>query len=400
VRDKITNSLKALGFWLFPEKDFLVASLLVFFAGSFVVSPQTLWSMVFYAGFVPATFYAFCHGARPDWRQPGFIIAGLMILWSALTLLWGENPGNGRVMKYGCGALSTALYISGLSIALGRNAMLMQRIGTVFIFMGAANALYSILAYLISHNPDGRLGGWAETRHPILGALVMSMSFIFALDRMLREDKPRFHKTLAGVVFVCLTFIILTQSRGPYGATTLSTFVLLASAPWGKKIKIIKIFGLLFLCLAGVMLAFYAASPEVLVEKISQRGMSHRLDIWDYTLGRIAEHPWIGHGPAAYLGMDGFSFPHDLYLSTLFYNGVIGLAFMLVLLGYLILWLLRQWGRNDQAPLLLALLINALVGGLTDLGQLTPGPAPLWLILWLPLSLVFAQMAKRPQRRV
>jgi O-antigen ligase len=48
------------------------------------------------------------------------------------------------------------------------------------------------------------------------------------------------------------------------------------------------------------------------------------MDIWAYTLSRVAEKPWFGHGLVAYLGMEqgNFTFPHNIFLSTLFYSGI------------------------------------------------------------------------------
>jgi TM2 domain-containing membrane protein YozV len=36
----------------------------------------------------------------------------------------------------------------------------------------------------------------------------------------------------------------------------------------------------------------------------------------------------------------------------------------------------------------MALWLNLLVAGLTDMGQITKGPGPLWLIVWLPIGLI------------
>jgi O-antigen ligase len=121
------------------------------------------------------------------------------------------------------------------------------------------------------------------------------------------------------------------------------------------------------------------------------------MDIWTYTLSRVAEKPWFGHGLAAYLGMEqgNFTFPHKIFLSTLFYSGIVGLALLLALLVACFIGIIRNW-RRPAAPLLLALLTHAIIGRLTDLGQLTPGPAPLWIILWLPIGFICAALTQKP----
>jgi O-antigen ligase len=117
--------------------------------------------------------------------------------------------------------------------------------------------------------------------------------------------------------------------------------------------------------------------------------MSHRLEIWDYTLRMIGDRPLLGHGLAANLHLnvgEDITFPHDLYLSLLFYTGVVGLLLFAGFAG-LLAW--RLWLRRGRQETLwiAALGINALLSGLTDLGQITKGPGPIWFIVWLPLGL-------------
>jgi hypothetical protein len=73
----------------------------------------------------------------------------------------------------------------------------------------------------------------------------------------------------------------------------------------------------------------------------------------------------------------------------------VGQALLLALLGACFTGIIRNW-RRPAAPLLLALLIHAIIGGLPDLGQLTPGPASLWIILWLPIGFICAALTQKP----
>jgi len=118
-------------------------------------------------------------------------------------------------------------------------------------------------------------------------------------------------------------------------------------------------------------------------------GASGHFDVWQATLAQIRGHPWLGNGLAANLtglGADK-SFPHNLYLSLLFYSGIVGLGLFLSWIALLL--------RSASSPWMLSLLANALLAGLTDFGQITKGPGPLWLILWLPAALVVGQ-GRRP----
>jgi hypothetical protein len=118
----------------------------------------------------------------------------------------------------------------------------------------------------------------------------------------------------------------------------------------------------------------------------------------------------LGHGLAANLHLDVggsagkdvgdvITFPHDLYLSLLFYSGVVGFGLFVAMAGVLT-WRLRPawWAggwRNAEWAWLSALWVNVLVAGLTDLGQITKGPGPLWFIVWVPVGLLLGARGRR-----
>ena len=113
----------------------------------------------------------------------------------------------------------------------------------------------------------------------------------------------------------------------------------------------------------------------------------------------IRQRPIFGHGLAANLHLhvgdartgDWITFPHDLYLSLLFYSGIVGFG-LFAALAAVVSWRLARrlpasWTDIEWAWLA-ALWLFVLVAGLTDLGQITKGPGPMWFIVWLPLGLV------------
>jgi O-antigen ligase len=379
---------------LIADDRTLPTAMVVFLASAFVLAPAPIWSLTFYLGVLPAALLRAWRGPPLEWRNFYVIVIGLIIVWSALTLIWGENPGHERVPKFLFGALCTAVFVGALIAILREYETSARNIGTALIAAGAANATLSIALYLHKIPPDWRLVGWAETRHSILGALVIGVCCLFALDRAFRE--PAYRRLCIVAAALCLCFILLSGSRGPIIAIAVATLILTRGVSVRTGLKFAGgIFGLLALL---AMLAFLfqpTLSSEVLHRYLDRP--SYRLDIWAYTLSRVAEKPWFGHGLAAYLGMEegNFTFPHNIFLSTLFYSGIVGLALLLALLGACLIGVVRNW-RRPAAPLLLALLMLAIIGGLTDLGQLTPGPAPLWIILWLPIGFVCAALTQKP----
>jgi O-antigen ligase len=242
------------------------------------------------------------------------------------------------------------------------------------------NAVISIVVFVGAGMTQPRMVGWAESGHPILGAAVIGNCALFALARGLAET--RYRVVLYFATALLLAFIVLTGSRGPLGAVLAAGLVLFAGRSWRWLLVALLSAGLAILLL-------HLAAPAALdhlANDLLARGTSHRLDIWHYTLARIAERPWFGWGQAAYLDMPEFTFPHSLYLSVLFYSGGVGFGLLLALIVGISVGLFRKPDVADRR-LLLALWVNALLAGITDLGQVANGPGPLWYIFWLPIVL-------------
>ena len=199
-----------------------------------------------------------------------------------------------------------------------------------------------------------------------------------ALHRATTHARSRGAYLLAAAIMAA--DIMLTKSRGPILAAGLASLFLCAAAGWWRTIMA---------AVLSAPLAWWLA-PVAVRAGLLRPGEPSRLLIWRDALGEIAERPLFGHGLAANLppapGLDA-SFPHDLYLSLLFYSGAVGLLLFVALVAALARRLLAARGTHE-ATWLSALAINALVAGLTDFGQITKGPGPLWFILWLPLALI------------
>ena len=73
--------------------------------------------------------------------------------------------------------------------------------------------------------------------------------------------------------------------------------------------------------------------------------LTYRTDLWDASLGLIAERPLLGHGMISFAAMTkliGNINCHSLILQVLFDTGIIGLAVYLVVMGLLIKPLMRR----------------------------------------------------------
>ena len=372
--------------------SWLPYAFLVFVAAAFVLPNGPSYALVFYAAVLPCLFARLATGSGPALRDPARALALALVVWSGLTLLWGQDDGH-RVWRFAGDSLASAAFVLTMLAVLGE-AWVREALARVLVFAGAANAAFAIAVFVITHPIFPRLTGWGATSHPILGAAVMAVAGLTALARALVAEAPVRQRTAAlAAALVMAAFILMTESRGPLLAVSLGVLFLCAASAW----RVRAFAGLA--ALAGGWFSLPPAARQHGAAVLVERGSSHRFEIWEYTLGLIRDRPLLGHGLAANLHFvvgdarrDVLTFPHDLYLSLLFYSGLVGLL-IFVGLALVLTWRLLRAGRqhNPEWAWLCALWINVLVVGLTDLGQITKGPGPIWFIVWLPVVLVMAK---------
>jgi len=369
-------------------RAWLPPAVLLYVASAYVLPKGPGSSVIFYLAVVPCLLACLAAWPRRAWtelvRDPPAAAALALIVWSGLTLLWGANDKN-RAWQFAADTVATLGFLLAMLLAWS-DAAGRTRLARVLVAVGAANALFSIVQAFILQPHDPRLHGLGLTMHPILGALVMQTAYLTAVARGLTGTGRRWPNLAAATVMAI--FILMTESRGPILAAAAATLFLCVSGPWRWRA----------LGALAAMVAVWYALPSAVhqhsTQVLERRGTSHRLEIWEYALQLIGNRPVVGHGLAANLHIsvvngkvtDDITFPHDLYLSLLFYSGIVGFLIFVALVVMLVWRLFRGWDRTE-APWLAALGIGALLGGLTDLGQVTKGPGTLWLILWVPIGL-------------
>ena len=361
----------------------LPAALLAFVVSAFLLPKEPAYALLFYVAVLPCLLGRLGVGERLAVTDPEPALAVGLIVFSGLTLLWGVDDG-GRSVRFAVSAVATLGFLLAM-LAVLQDATVRARLAAYLVLVGAVNAAWSIAYALVTHPRDPRLHGWGATSHPILGATVMAVAALTALWWTLAPAASRARRGFS--LFAALlmgAFILMTESRGPLLAVSGSVLFLCAVSVW--RVRAFAGVGLL----AAVWLLLPKAAREHGAAVLVERGSSHRLQIWDYTLGLVRDRPLFGHGLAANLHLDvgdQITFPHDMYLSLLFYSGVVGAGIFLAMAGLLTLRLWR--GRTDaEWPWLGALWLNMLVSGLTDIGQITKGPGPVWFIVWLPVGLL------------
>lgn len=389
------------------------------FAGVFVflvvtgylIRPNPTWAFPFYAALTPLTVWLVWRevrassglGGLPGWMRDPALWLGLgAAAWFGLSIAWTVAPRDDALFKYGGGWLTTSLFfVAGLAFFAHAPPRWPDRLMRFVPVAAILNALISI-AFYVAAGTGGRLSGWAETRHPILGAEVMIFAGLLAVPQLGREHPPA-QRLIALAALVAVTvFVVMTGSRGPLltWLACLGVYALLT----GSRRLLASAVALGAAAAAAAVFVVWGPGPEVLpgaagdlaaaVESNVNRP-SYRLEIWGAALEASAARPVIGYGVATDSAFSrAYNFPHSVYLSALYYGGAIGLALVLALFAYAA-WRVLQAPGGRTRGLLGGLLALPLVAGVTDLSAIIKGPSELWYILWLPLIFIFGMTRTR-----
>lgn len=360
---------------------------MLFLAAGFVLAPEPVWAMLFYVGGLPLLLWRVAPRAWPWRREPAVLLPVLLVAWMAASLLWSDPPGPHDPSRWLW--LWNCLCTLGFFLNILWAARLpggRARLAGTLIAAGTLNAVLAIGRFFAAGGVEERMPGWAETRHPILGAAIIGLCLVLALGRAWAPGTGRgLRAALLAAVAVMAAFIWLTGSRGPLAATAVGCAVLLAGLPrrW--------VLGLAGAALLGVAVV-HALDGHLIADvlmRLTERGWSNRLDIWRQSLEVIRARPLIGHGLTALLPRARDAFPHDLYLSTWLYGGAIGLGLLLGCFALVARGLWRMPAGLERRTLA-ALAVTAALVGATDLSQVVKGPGPMWYIIWVPLAFCVA----------
>lgn len=376
-----------------PAQTFEGAFIL-FVAAAFILRPTPVWADIFYVALFPAFVRALWTRERTVPRAPETWLLLALLVYFGASILWTAVSAPGRNVKFAFGVLTNGLFIAAAITFFARaDERILDRFGRVFLAAAVANAVISLTLFVIQGDLDERLRGWAETRHPILGGLIITLALIFALDRFRRAQAFDWRALAISALFVC--FVALTRSRTAIIAASCVTII----AAWRLPARRAAILAIL-LALPG-LLAF-AAEPSLVESAFAQlveRSDSHRLFIWTVAWENIQLRPLLGHGLATIFPLaEPFGHPHNLFLSTLFYGGLIGFTLLLALALALGVRVLALAG-HERRMLALCLLAYLTASTAFDYGPLFRGASELWLTLWLPVAMIIGYAVRTAKGR-
>ena len=367
--DTITSS-----YWL-PIGYFVLLS------GLFWLPERSLFSKTFYALIAFPALLAMLNSPKKSEllaKEPIIIFFVIFSAWLIASTFWSSSdhsqlsqikrPLYVLMLFGGCAFIA----LSQASTTLGNTLLYASLITTI----GAA---YSFLLFLSDPNQD-RLVGSGSLSNPLLTSHLLGFACAYWLARWTCAQR---HQALAIICgSILLVALLATGSRTPLLA--LATTSLWLACTWRSRRAFLPI-ALLVIGLAVI----FALTPDV----FTQRGLSHRPEIWSKALQQIMETPWLGKGYGSPLAIwvpalgQTLSDPHNVELAVTFELGVIGLLLWCLIYAAALAPCIRH-RASAEFSIASALLIYGLMAGMTEGSNFLSRPNESWFLTWIPLALI------------
>jgi O-antigen ligase len=262
-------------------------------------------------------------------------------------------------------------------------------LGAVITAACVSSAFSIYFFYSLDYQPldEHRLFALGGLSNPVRSAISYGAALTLAVSQLAACRERVLGLLLAVMAIILLVAIGLTGTRSVWIGLFVAICASLYIAPTSARRKVLSITTVAGACLLlGVAGYIYGYA-----DAITSRALSFRPEIWTATIGEWLSGNWLlGAGMQATIDLrippNEFAHPHSLYLSTLYYGGLIGLALLILLIGRL-LWVLVRVADPILRTQTLPLLLFGLTTLLFDGNRLIEKVDFLWLCFWLPIAL-------------
>jgi O-antigen ligase/tRNA A-37 threonylcarbamoyl transferase component Bud32 len=380
--------------------DFLVLwilpiGLLLLLSALFFVTNRNVLHRFFYITFSVPTLFLLCmrpRELRELLREPLAIAFVVFSAWALTSMLWTpESTNDTDLLKR---PLNTFMLFGGMGLVLHYRNELFKPIFFSAALIALVATTFNLVHFITDFEPGGRMiGGRGALDNPLLSSHVFGFFTIYWLYVCVTTRRLKNLWFAVPALAIMLAAVLATGSRTPLVALVLAALWLTFASPNRRSAMMI----------AGLALG---ASLVLLIDPqiITARGDSSRLGLWQMSLERIAEHPWIGHSYDSdlYLSLgwgETLREPHSFALGVLYYVGIIGFIPWIFMIG----WALYNSFQQRAQPLFIlasSLLAYGIGAGLTEGGGILSRPKEHWFLLWIPLALIAGLSIAQRRRSV
>ena len=376
-RDK---ALSIISEFVFP------VALLCMLTGLFWVDDRSIFHKVFYYLCVLPALLFFAlrpHTVVTDLLDSKVFAAYLLFsVYTVITLIWSSTPESAmRLAKRPF--LILFLFCLVFELACSNKERLKKAVIAASVISIVAAAFALLHYWQGTEAGSDRLVGYGAFDNPLLTSHVFGFFMAWWLG-MLIGEKNKFQPYAITAIFVLGSLLLASGSRTPLLATA-------AVVIWLAVISGNRRGALAVLVVALITMTVWLFTPGIL----TQRGLSHRTEIWADVWQQVMQKPWFGYGYEAPLRvyLEGIHITlldaHNMSLSILFHGGFLGLILWIAIYGRALLesW---QWRKNRWVQAFSATVVYGLVAGMTEGGSFFSRPKEHWFMIWIPLVLLAA----------
>lgn len=399
-------------------KVLINVSLLLFLCLALLVPWKDVYRFFFFAGVMPGVIWAFSRGDRPaSLREPAVKALVILILYlSVNSFLVSEAGLEDSFDRFRWGG-EVLFLMMGILFA---SELWMERprfYGFLFLCAVFVSGMLVLLPYLLNGHFNSRLEGLGFLGHPIQAASTLLVLWAIGVALMsfasTTRSVDRSLLLLSGVIMVSVA--VFSQSRGPVIASAIT--VLLLTVSWfATNPKSRNLIFLVPLTALGVLGVLWALLPYQytgwFLDMMTDRGLSHRPEIWLSVLQYASSHWAVGVGAAtefvdtaagaalkSELGLV-IEHTHNIFLEIFLIGGVVALSLLLGTIYFILRRLAESRSSVGSKLMGASILLVLVMVNFTDTARPLSSPAPDWVLLWLPLvflaSGVFWLRAGRP----
>lgn len=223
-----------------------------------------------------------------------------------------------------------------------------------------------------------------EPVHPgFVGTLIcfgILSAWVFGISDWLQNKSP---KILYALGFLVVSSLVLLSATVFQSRTALLGFaVFFFGFLWYQKQYVLGFLVIGFL----VVLAFVLGFAELLLN----RGLSHRVEIWEEVIRQLTTecNIWTGCVPGEKI-LGQFYHPHNAYLAMLYRNGILGASVFLV---FIVIFFTKTLRVKSRWMLLSLFGWGCL---LTEIDSILTSPEPFWIYFWLPVLMAIIETHRK-----
>jgi O-antigen ligase len=312
-------------------------------------------------------------------------------MYFGLTILWTKNVNVSLeqyydILRY---FLSLILFISiAIYLSIYKNNFFKKYVFWVSL-SAILCAIISILVFYGSHEfPSDRISGFNYyLKYIVISAIYFGFIGLCSIHSAMNENIYLKKIYFIFATLIIMTFVLLSQSRGPLLAFIISFVTGLALEKKWKWIGLV-----FFMILVWLLLINFV---DIGIHNYILRGsIPFRIAIWKSTLfQRISECLWFGEGYLTdieiYSLKKMWSHPHNIFLFILLKSGILGLLLFLISLTFAFITAVRYFLKSKNW-LYLAMLLFTILSVSSDNTRLLYKPVLSWFILWFSMAMCAA----------